>query len=558
MTIQAKLVFDVLGPRALAAFAENCAHPMPRQERLLHRLLEENADTVFGRRHGFGSIESFSGFQARVPITEYEDIEPLIEASRRGEPAQLTREQPIFYAMTSGTTGASKYIPVTEASRKAKSRLMRIWLSGLFGDHPRILDGAILQVASPEVEEYAPDGTPCGTEAGHAYRNMPRVMRGLYPVPYEVCEINDYDSRYYTLLRIAMMHPVTVIGTPNPSTILLLARHMGECTERLIRDIRDGTIDARMDIPAEIRSGVESIVEPDPARAAVLEHAASRAGGALRPRDVWPDMRALATWKGGSVCQYLDQIEPYFPDELPVRDLGWLSSECRGSVPFSDDGDSGPLAIDTNVYEFFPADTDDEPGPTDLLTVDQIEEGGRYYVYVTTSGGLCRYAMHDILEVTGFHERTPSVRFVQKGKGIVSYTGEKLTEAQVLSAVEETIGYRDANRTFIAAVGKQEDEPSYTFLIEYGSPPGPEEARGTAREIEAALARHNTEYAAKRESGRLGPAVLRVLEAGQFDDFQREALQERGRDGQFKILRITDDESFADNFDRVVGDFRGE
>ncbi len=65
----------------------------------------------------------------------------------------------------------------------------------------------MLQVASPEVEEHAADGTPCGAEAGHAYRNMPKVLRGLYPVPYEVCEIPDYDARYYTMLRVAVMHP---------------------------------------------------------------------------------------------------------------------------------------------------------------------------------------------------------------------------------------------------------------------------------------------------------------------------------------------------------------
>ena len=556
MTVQAKLLFDVIGPPTLSRFDARCEHPMVQQERLLRSLLHENADTAFGRRHDFASIDSFSGFQKQVPLTEYEEIEPYVEASRRGQLAQLTRERPVFYALTSGTTGPAKFIPVTEASRHAKSRLMRLWLSGLLRDHPSIVHGHVLQVASPEVETHAPDGTPCGAEGGHAYRNMPKVLRGLYPVPYEVSEIPDYDARYYTLLRLAIMYPIRVIGTPNPSTILLLARELGARTEGLLRDVRDGTLDAQMDVPAEIRRELERGLRPDPERAAVLSRAAAAGGGRLLPRYVWPDMAALACWKGGSVRPYLEQLTPYFPEGLPVRDLGWLASECRGSVPLSDAGDSGPLAIATNVYEFLPADAEAKPRPTDLLTVDQLEVGGRYLVYVTTAGGLCRYAMHDILEVTGFHRRTPSVRFVQKEKGIVNFTGEKLPEPQVLAAVDETLDHRRTDRCFIAAVGRPptpQREPSYLFLVEYDTPPAEEDAKRVARALDQALCRHNIEYAGKRKSGRLAPAVLRVLAPGQFDAYQRRAFQAGAHDGQFK--RLTADEAFANHFARVVRDY---
>jgi hypothetical protein len=558
MNLKAKLVFDVIGPPTLSRFNARCEHPMAAQEKLLRALLRENADTAFGRRFRFDAVDSFSGFQRQIPITEYDDIQPYVEASRRGEPAQLTRARPVFYGMTSGTTGPAKYIPVTEASRHAKSRLMRLWLAGLVHDHPDVFDGSVLQPASPEVEEHAPDGTPCGAEAGHAYRNMPKVMRSVYPVPYEVCEIPNYAARYYAMLRVAVMHPVTVIGTPNPSTILLLARDLGTHSERLVRDVRDGTLDASMPLPAEIRRALERDMRPDAERAAFLERAAAAGGGRLLPRHVWPGMVALACWKGGTVRPYLDQLAPYFRDGLPLRDLGWLSSECRGTVPLSDDGDSGPLAIATNVYEFFPAEAGGKPAATDLLTVDQIAPGGRYLVYVTTAGGLCRYAMHDILEVTGFHRRTPSVRFLQKEKGIVNFTGEKLTETQVLAAVDETFDAAHRERSFIAAIGRPPGvgrEPSYLFLVEYETPPGDDDGARTARALDHALARHNIEYASKRKSGRLAPAVLRVLEPGQFDAYQRQRLQAGAPDGQFKILRLTDDQAFAGNFSRVVRDY---
>ena len=92
--------------------------------------------------------------------------------------------------------------------------------------------------------------------------------------------------------------------------------------------------------------------------------------------------------------------------------MGWQASEVRGSIPLSDEGDSGPLAIEPNVYEFFPAEREGSPTGGDLLTIDQLEAGGRYFVYVTTLAGLYRYDMNDILEVTGFYKK-PIVRFVQ-------------------------------------------------------------------------------------------------------------------------------------------------
>jgi len=560
MITRVKLLFDLIGPRTLAHFDARCLHPMRQQEALLRALLDENAGTAFGRRHQFGSIDSFSGFQKQLPLTEYEDIEPFVEAARRGEPDQLTRARPVFYAMTSGTTGPAKFIPVTDASRRAKAGVMRLWLSGVMRDHPEVMEGAILQPASPEIETRAADGTGCGSEGGHAYRNMPKVMRGMYPVPYEVSEIPDYRARYYAMLRIAVMHSIRVIGTPNPSTILLLARELSARTEQLVRDVRDGTLDPVLGLPPHIRRQLEGGLRPDRARARALEQAAAAGGGRLLPRHVWPEMALLACWKGGTVGPYLDQLAPYYREGLPVRDLGWLASECRGSVPLSDEGDAGPLAVATNVYEFFPAETDRKPRPTDLLTVDQVEVGGRYLVYVTTSGGLCRYAMHDIVEVTGFHLRTPEIRFVQKEKGIVNFTGEKLTETQVLAAIDETLDQRRTDRTFVAAIGRPpavDREPSYLFLVEYDAPPAGEEGTRTARQLDQALCRHNIEYAAKRKSGRLGPAVLRVLEPGQFDAFERQELQRGARDGQFKVLRLVADQQFAERFPRVVRDYAG-
>jgi GH3 auxin-responsive promoter len=554
MSLLVKMLFAAIGPRTLEEFGSNCAAPMLSQRRLLEQIIGENQSAAYGKRYGFASLKGIRDFQERVPIASYEALQPYVENAMGGAKGQLTSQTPSFYAMTSGTTGLPKYIPVTPGSRVAKSKLMKIWLSAVFRDHPGIFSGKILQVVSPEVEERTLNGIPMGSESGHAYRNMPAALKKMYALPYDVYEIKSYEAKYYTLLRLAVCSPISVIATVNPSTVLLLAKHLGEHTEQIIRDVRDGTLRPDLALPDSIRQGLERDLKSDPVRAAALEKAAGKGDNKLEPREVWPDMQMISCWKGGTVGQYLKQFDSYYKPGLPVRDLGYLSSEHRGSVPISDEGDAGVLAIPTNFYEFFPADVDRKPGGKELLTVDELEEGKQYFVYITTLGGLYRYDMNDIIEVTGRYHNTPVIRFVQKGKGVVSFTGEKLYETQVLAAVEDACSETSPQAyEFIAAVGMMDnDRPRYVFLIEYAEPITERKVQETLQRIEQGLRQRNIEYAAKRDSLRIAAPVLRVVRKGASVAYRKRMVEQKGRaDGQFKILRLTSDASFAEEFESV-------
>jgi hypothetical protein len=534
----------------LSSFDEQCRALGDTQSKVLSRLVSRNESSTFGRDHGFAGIKTLSDFQRAVPVCTYEDLQPYIERSLNGEPSQLTAERPVMFATTSGTTGVPKYIPVTPSSKASKSKLMRVWLGSLFKDHPGTLDGKILAVISPEVESYSPGGIPCGAESGHGYRAMSPAVRAQYSAPYEVCEIKDYEARYYALVRIACGQSLSLIYACNPSTVLLLAQKMGAHTEEIIKDVRDGTLSSKFDIAPEIRRGIEPLLAPDPQRATELEAAAYRGGDRLLPRTVWPELACIASWKGGTVSMYLDRFGDYFDHATPVRDIGYFASEVRGTVVLSDEGSSGVLSVTENLYEFAPADGAAKPLGGELLLPHQLEQGGQYFIYVTTMAGLYRYEMNDLMEVTGFYGQTPILRFLQKGKGMVSFTGEKLSESQVISAVERGLADRRGAFEFIAAVGEVPGEkPRYAFLVEFDQPPGDDEAHRMLRGIEDALCELNVEYATKRKSLRIGAPVLRTIRPGAFDDYRRREVEKGRMDGQFKTLRLTTDTAFADEFE---------
>ena len=121
MSVMIELLFRTQGPETVHHFNHQCKNPLRVQEDLLLGMLHRNKDTSIGRKYGFESIKSIDDFREKVPIMSYQDHEPFIQASLKGESAQLTAQSPCFYATTSGTTGTPKYIPVTPESRAAKS-----------------------------------------------------------------------------------------------------------------------------------------------------------------------------------------------------------------------------------------------------------------------------------------------------------------------------------------------------------------------------------------------------------------------------------------------------
>ncbi len=535
--------------KTLNRFQDLCMHPLETQEHLLNQIIRKNAGTRFGRDHHFNSIKSFQDYQNRVPVFTYNELYPYVHNQLQGMPAQLTRDKPVFFATTSGTTGAIKYIPVTPGRRALRTRLMKIWHFAMNRDYPKLYSGKIMAIVSPEVESYSPGGTPCGAESGYSYRTMPPYVKSLYALPYEVFKLTDFDAKYYAILRLAAAQKISFIFTCNPSTVLLLARRLELHTRNIIRDVHNGTLSGHFNFPSSFRAAVKNYLKPDPKRAKALEKAAEQGGGRLLPKYVWPEIQMIACWKGGTVGFHVDQFRPYFPENLPVRDIGYFASEHFGSIPMSDQGAGGVLAIPYNVYEFYPADKEGRPQGPDLLRADQLEAGKRYYIYVTTLSGLYRYDMNDIIEVSGYYGHTPVISFIQKGKGVTSLTGEKLSETQVLKAVEEALFSRRFSSEFILAVGElHRDKPRYAFLVEFDDAVTPGESLKIAQDLDAALQKHNTEYAAKRKSFRLEAACLRIVKQGEFERYRKRMVEQGKSDGTFKILRLTTDTQMAKEF----------
>ena len=507
---------------------EGSKSPHDVQAALLRRILTTNARTDFGKRHGFSHAQHVDAYRRAVPIQTYEDLRPFIERQELTGERCLTWEQPVYYHRTSGTGGAPKNIPVTPTGLSHIKRHQQI-SAYIQSRRSAIFRGKVLGIGGQAIEGKMAGGTPFGSASGLLYQRQSTLVRSRYVLPPELSDIEDYESRYLAMAIYGLAEPaVTCIASANPSTFLRLLSVINQHADLILDSIATGRLPGGM-APWPALTGT---LTPRPRRAA---HLADRlnATGRFTYEDLWPDLQGVLTWTGGSCGVPLRRLAGLLPASVMIVEVGYLASEVRGTLNVDVRRNTCLPTLFNTFFEF--AERQDwESGSAELQCLHELDEGREYYVFVTTEDGLYRYDMNDIVRVSGKLHRTPTLEFVQKGKGITNITGEKLHEAQVLTAVLGVLDARNLQSEFFVILADRETA-RYTAFIESGLPNG---APGLAEDLDGRLRALNVEYDAKRGSGRLAPLNVRWLRSGAGDQYRSSLVAKGQRDAQFKCLHL--------------------
>lgn len=538
--------------RKLTQFEAACLDPEAVQTALLHRILQKQAATGFGRDHKFGAIRTIADYRNNVPIAPYEYVSPYIERVQKGETNALLADRRVhMFALTSGTTASRKLIPVTDDYLAAYKRGWNMWGVKMYRDHRgrRIAMRPIVQFGGDPDEFRTPAGIPCGNLSGYTAQIQKRLIKWMYVNPAAAFKLKDAKSRFYIALRFALARNVSQFMAANPSTLVQLARTLDSEKEHLIRDFRDGTLRSDLDLPPDIRAALTPKMKQSAELASFLEAAANRTGH-LYPKDVWPpETTIINTWTGGSMGPYLRQLPQYY-GEPPVRDLGLLASEGRMTIPFANSTPSGVLDIWSHYFEFVPEGEIDSLQPT-VLGSHELVEGGSYFIVPTTLYGLYRYHISDLVRVTGFFGRTPLVEFLGKGHRFANLTGEKLSEYHVTRAMD-AVSKRSPQPITAYSLSPVWDDaaPYYAIFLEESDAADESRLRSFLKELDAALGVENIEYVAKRESGRLGRLRAAIVPTGTWHAWDVARLAKTGGSAeQYKRPCLIGDMGFKATMD---------
>lgn len=505
-------------------FRRGLADCAASQAAVLGEILRANAQTQFGRRHGFAAIHSPEAYQAAVPLTDYEACAPAIDRIAAGEGQVLTAGPVMLLEPTSGSTAAAKLIPYTRQLKEQFQRGIAPWIADLYRHIPALLIGESYWSVTPAARQATrtSGGIPVGFEDDSEYLGGLKgwLVRSTQAVPAPVKRISHMASFWYvTALFLLRSRRLALISVWNPTFLTILCDHLWRWWPQLADDLAAGTITPPVPLEEGLARQLAADLRPDPDRAAQIRAACSGTPDrAAAHRNIWPHLRLLSCWTDGAAAHVVGQLHALFP-EVTLQGKGLIATECFATLPLL--GRDGCLpALRSHFFEFLP----EHGGAPRLL--HQLTVGATYSLVVTTGGGLYRYRLHDLVRVTGRHRGVPLFRFLGKGDGVVDRFGEKLNEEHVRQALLQATEETGLGPAFAMLAFDGGPPPAYVLYLE-AADADDGQLRRTGALVEERL-RDNFHYAYCRDLGQL--AALRVFRiAGQAGEAYLEGCVAQGQ-----------------------------
>jgi len=516
--------------QAMMRFQRALNHPAKTQMQLLHDYIAQNADSAYGKAHGFGEIKTYEEFSQRVPLVNYDDLKPWIERMMRGENHVLTSEPVTHLIPTSGSSGARKLIPFTSGLQREFNRAIGPWVADIYRHHPSVALGTAYWSISPaiQIQDTESSAVPVGFDDDSSYLGgaKKRLVDSVMAVPPELRLVSDMEQfRYLTLLCLLRQKDLRLISIWHPSFLSLLLDVLPACWEDLLRDIESGRCRFSDSLPMAVLRALN--LRPMSSRAKELKKA-----DPTKPETLWPFLKIISCWGDGNAELAIADLQRRFPNTF-IQRKGLIATEAIVTIPFSD---SRPLAVCSHFFEFI-----DEQGK--VRRAHELRENETYEIVMTTGGGLWRYRLQDEVQVASFVGQTPSLRFLGR-KGIVSDRfGEKLSETFVAQSIQEAMADLSLTLRFVLlAPDESGTEKCYTLYAEG------EVQSELAPRLDALLTK-NPHYAWCRKIGQLQALRLFHIKTGGHKTFLDHEFSRKKRLGEIKPLALSLQSGWTQVFD---------
>jgi hypothetical protein len=482
------------------------------QKKLLLRIINNNNNTHFGKLNNFKKINSYNTFK-KIPVSSYEEIRLEIEKEKKGISDSLLHQVIQYFAITSGTTNTPKFLPHTNHYIKQRKNAWEIWIHNLYKDKPKTfaLDGSILTITAKPYDGYVFNGKKFGSISGQVHDMQPSFVKFLYAIPDELLLIEDFKLKYYLSILFTLKHNLTLIVTPNPSTLIVIDKTLRENIDQIIKDFNTNKIkflDEYEEIPKKIKETLNLKFKNIKENKKIAKRLKLlKKEKKIIPKYLFPNLQSIGCWTGGSLKIYLKEIKESYGENVIIRDIGYMASEGRFSIPIeTTKSGEGILDINSNFYEFIKVSDYDKKKYITYLA-HNLEIGEKYYILITNENGLYRYDINDIIKVTNFYKntKTPLIKFIQKGKYFSSITGEKISEweiNQTIYKLQEKIS-NNYIKTYFVMPNISVKNSNYNYYIEFDKKIKKIQIKEFQKILELELQNENMEYKEKRESERL-------------------------------------------------------
>jgi hypothetical protein len=464
-------------------------YPAEVQDEVLQQLLDFADETTLGLKYGFEDITSYEMFARRVPVVTYEEFEPLIERSRRGEQNLFWPTEIKWFAKSSGTTNAnSKFIPVsTEALEdchyKSGKDLLCLYLNN--NPNAQLFKGKSLRLGGSK-ELYEDNGTFFGDLSAILIDNMPIWAEFSSTPSNRVSLMSEWEQKLQAIIQESIRENVTSLAGV-PSWMLVLLNKVLETT------------------------GKEHLFQ------------------------VWDQLEVY--FHGGvNFNPYREQYRRLLPrDNFQYYEI-YNASEGFFAIQDQNYSEDLLLMLDYGIfYEFIPMSTFGTPDQK-VIPIWEVETDVNYALVITTNAGLWRYMIGDTVRFTSISPYR--VRVTGRTKHHINVFGEELIIENTEEALKRTCaqtGASIAEYTVAPVFMSGTDKGAHEWLVEFQTPPASMDAFATC--LDESLKALNSDYEAKRyKNMTLNPPRIHAARKNLFYDWLK-SKDKLG--GQHKVPRLS-------------------
>lgn len=473
--------------------------PIEAQREVLNNLLEKAKSTAFGKYYAFDQILDSENpavtFSNKVPYHDYDTMyQQWWKKIREGHKDITWPGINEYFAVSSGTTSASKYIPVTEEMLDSirTAGIKQIITLGKYDLPPEFFEKQIMMLGS-STDLKKNDGFLEGEISGISASRIPFWFKNFYKPGLEISSITDWDER----------------------------------VQKIAEKAKDWDIGSISGIPSWIELMMKKVIE---------YHQVDNIHA------IWPNL-SVYTPGGVAFEPHRKSFEKLLAHPLTYIDT-YLASEGFLAFQGTPDADGMELVLDTGVYfEFVPFSPDNlaEDGSVHpdakALTIDQVEEGIDYILLISTVAGAWRYMIGDTVTFTDVSRA--EIKITGRTKFFLNVVGSQLSVHQMdkgIQALQEKYNLIIPEYT-VAAVRRGGEYIHHWCL---GLKEGEAQEQELAEFLDDYLQENNKNYKVARSKA-LRDVKISITKADSFYDYNE---KQKKKGGQVKFPRVMKQEDF--------------
>ncbi len=471
-------------------------YPNEVQEELLLGLIRSAEKTTLGLEYGYESIKSYETFKERVPISTYEDLQPLIERTRLGEQNVFWNTPVKWFAKSSGTTNAkSKFIPVSNEALenchyKGSKDLLCMYLnnnenSGLFAGKSLRLGGSS--------QIYEDNNSFFGDLSAILIENMPLWAEFISTPSNRISLMSEWETKITAIINETKNENVTSFAGV-PSWMLVLLNKVLEET------------------------GHSNLLE------------------------IWPNLEVY--FHGGvNFDPYREQYQKIVPNSNFKYYEIYNASEGFFAIQDRNDSNELLLMLDYGIfYEFIPMNVFGTSNQY-AIRLSDVELNKNYAIVITTNSGLWRYMIGDTIRFTSLNPYR--IRVTGRTKHHINVFGEELmvenTDRAIAKACQIT-NTEVVDYTVAPIFMKGKEKGSHEWMIEFKN--NPSDATAFAKILDETLQTLNSDYEAKRYNNMtLNQLKINIARPNLFYDWLKD---QNKLGGQHKIPRLSNQRDYLE------------